>query len=358
MITEEQNKFYLVNKESDILSSLFRLNNNKDKCLIVVDDEKKLLGTLTDGDIRRAILNGIDFSQSIKKVFNKRPYYLFEGDKKNKSNLSQSLLKNYKVIPVVNKKKKILKIFSLNLNNPDIKNLKSRFKNFNTNVPVVIMAGGEGKRLLPHTSVIPKPLIPFKGKSMIEQVMENFKTYGFNNFIMTLNYKSNLMEAYFSSNKILKKNIKFIHEKYSLGTAGSLKKLNKKNLKNFFVINCDTIIKCDYHSLWSYHVENKNDLTVVASKKTQTFKYGSCHINKRGNLLKIHEKPTTSFLANTGLYIFNVKILKLIKKNQKIDMNVLIEKLIKKKFKVGVFPIHETEWQDLGNWIDFEEQIN
>ena len=94
--------------------------------------KKKLLGTLTDGDIRRAVLNGIDFSQSIKKVFNKRPFYLFEGDKKNKSNLSQSLLKNYKVIPVVNKKKKILKIFSLNLNNPDIKNLKSRFKNFNT----------------------------------------------------------------------------------------------------------------------------------------------------------------------------------------------------------------------------------
>ncbi len=137
-----------------------------------------------------------------------------------------------------------------------------------------------------------------------------------------------------------------------MGTAGSLKKLKKK-LECFFVINCDTLVNCDYISLLNFHNENKNDLTIVASRKVEKLKYGSCEITKNGNLKKIKEKPEVSFLANTGCYLLNSKILKLIKKNEKLDMNTFIERAISKKYKVSVFPIQENEWLDLGTWNKF-----
>tara|TARA_B100000674_G_scaffold469094_1_gene455584 strand:+ start:148 stop:1215 length:1068 start_codon:yes stop_codon:yes gene_type:complete len=351
---EKKFNSYIINENSNIQNALNKLNKNQDKCLIVVDLKSKLLGTLTDGDIRRSLINGIDFSQSIKKIYYKRPFYIKKKIGENIiKNIPKNIFKNYKVIPIVNKNKQLTEIFSSNLIQSK-KNFKSRSKIFGKDIPVVIMAGGEGKRLLPHTAVIPKPLIPYNGKSMIEHIIERFKDYFFNSFIISLNYKSKLMEAYFSNEK-LKTNIKFIHEKKPLGTAGALKKLNKKKVKNFFVINCDSLIRCDYISLLTYHLENKYDMTIVVTKKTETFNYGSCSVNKRGNLLKIYEKPQTTFLANTGFYVLNSKVLGLIKKNENIDMNELIERLIKRKFKIGVFPIHESEWQDLGTWLKFRD---
>ena len=213
------------------------------------------------------------------------------------------------------------------------------------------MAGGEGKRLLPHTAILPKPLIPYNGKSMTEHIISRFENYGFKKFILTVQYKSKLMKAYFSD-ILKKKKISFVFEKKPLGTAGSLKKLQKK-LQSFFVINCDTLINCDYISLLNFHNENKNDLTIVASRKIEKLKYGSCEIGKNGNLKKIKEKPEISFLANTGCYLLNSKILRLIKKGEKLDMNTLIERAISKKYKISVFPIQENEWLDLGTWSKF-----
>jgi NDP-sugar pyrophosphorylase family protein len=227
---------------------------------------------------------------------------------------------------------------------------KKAIKIFSQEIPVVIMAGGEGKRLLPHTAILPKPLIPYQGKSMVEHIISRFENYGFKKFILTVQYKSKLMEAYFSN--LFKRKISFIFEKKPLGTAGSLKKLEKK-LESFFVINCDTLINCDYISLLNFHNKNKNDLTIVASRKVEKLKYGSCEIAKNGNLKKIKEKPEVSFLANTGCYLFNSKILRLIKKNEKLDMNTFIDRAISKKYKISIFPIQESEWLDLGTWNKF-----
>jgi dTDP-glucose pyrophosphorylase len=349
-------KYYLIQKNQSIKTALEYLNFNRDKCLVIINKNKKLLGTLTDGDIRRAILNGKDFSQSIKNIFNRRPYSLVTNGTVTDVKIRRNLIKEYKVIPIVNKSKKLLNVISLTSNNYS-KNVIPKIPTNKHSIPVVIMAGGEGRRLLPHTSVIPKPLIPYKGKSMIEHVTENFKNFGFNHFTITLNYKSDLMKAFFSSNKQLGK-FKFIFEKKPLGTAGSLLKIKKSKFKNFFVINCDSILNFNYESFLNYHLESQHDITLVVCKKTQTFKYGSCIISQTGKLKKIYEKPKVSLLANTGLYLVNSKIINLIKKNEKIDMNSLIERAINYKFKVGVFPIHESEWQDLGTWLDFEKNSN
>lgn len=343
---------YTIRETSSIQSAMYKLEKNKDKCLAVINNSRKLIGTLTDGDVRRALINGVDFSQSIKKIFNKKPFYIKE-EKRNKflKNIPKKIFLDYKIIPVINRNKKLSDIISQN--SLEITNNKNTIsKIFENQITVVIMAGGEGKRLLPHTAIIPKPLIPYKGKSMIEHIIEHFKNCFFSKFIITLNYKSKLMEAYFSDEKF-KSNIKFLKETKPLGTAGSLKKINTKKIKHFFVVNCDSLIKCDYNSIVNYHFENKYDFTIVASKKTEIFNYGSCEINKKGNLLKIREKPQSTHLANTGFYFLNSKVLRLIKKNESIDMNDLIERLIKKKFKIGVFPIQETDWLDLGTWNRF-----
>lgn len=345
---------HTIKENSSIQSSLFKLDRSKEKCLIVTNFKQRLLGTLTDGDVRRALINGINFSQSIKNIYNKRPFYIKKENKKNTTKeVPINIFKNYKIIPIVNKKKQLVDVISKNLNKTG-KDFKFKTKIFDKEIPVVIMAGGEGTRLLPHTAIIPKPLIPYNGKPMIEHIIERFKNYFFNSFILTLNYKSKLMKAYFSSEN-LKTKIKFIHEKKPLGTAGSLKKLNIKKNTNFFVVNCDSIIRCDYNSLVNYHLENKYDLTVVVTKKTEIFNYGSCEVNKKGNLIKIQEKPKTTFLANTGFYLISSSVIKLIKKNESLGMNTLIERCIKKKYKIGVFPIQDSEWQDLGNWGKFTE---
>jgi NDP-sugar pyrophosphorylase family protein len=219
------------------------------------------------------------------------------------------------------------------------------------------MAGGEGKRLLPYTMVIPKPLLPLNGKSMIENVISKFQIYGFKSFIISINYKSNFLLSFF---KNLSKNfkIKFIHEKKPLGTAGSLSMLNSKSAKNLFVVNCDSIISCDYLSFYGYHLENNYDMTIVVSKKKYVIPYGSCQVTSSGKLKKIIEKPDISYLANTGLYIFKSKILKLIPFEKEMNMNELIEIILRKKFKVGVFPVREEDWSDLGNWSDINNSSN
>lgn len=343
-------QYYFIDHNDKINNALKYLNKNSDKCLVVIDKKSKLIGTLTDGDIRRSILKGVSFKQSIKKIINKKPFYIkLKKSQKNKEiNIKKNLFKNFSVVPVVDSNNILIKIISSKLSSLDS---KKGIKFFSQEIPVVIMAGGEGKRLLPHTAILPKPLIPYNGKSMTEHIIDRFENYGFNKFILTLQYKSKLMEAYFS-NIFKKKKIKFIFENKPLGTAGSLKKLEKK-LESFFVINCDTLINCDYISLLNFHKENKNDLTLVASRKIEKLKYGSCEIEKNGNLKKIREKPEVSFLANTGCYLFNSKILRLIKKNEKLDMNTFIERAILKKYKISVFPIQESEWLDLGTWNKF-----
>ena len=345
-------EYYLINENDNLKIALDYLNKNPDKCLVVQDNKGRLLGTITDGDIRRSILKGLDFQSKIGKIYNKKPFFIKYKGKIDNINISKKILNNYSVIPLIDSNKKIINLLSKNLvsKKKQFKNKKIKFDiQF---VPVVIMAGGEGKRLLPHTAIIPKPLLPYKGKSLAEHIISKFQDYGFYNFIFTIKYKSNLMKAYFS-NLAKKTKINFVQELKSLGTAGSLKKLVKKKDKTYFVINCDSLINCDYISLLNFHKDNKNDVTLVISRKNQVFNYGSCIIKKNGTLKKIIEKPSTTHLANTGLYVMEKKTFNLIKKNEFLNMNQLIERLLKRKFKVGVYPINDDDWQDLGTWDKF-----
>jgi dTDP-glucose pyrophosphorylase len=340
---------YKVRKNKSIEQAMQIQKDNSLKCLIVVDFKDKFLGTISDGDIRNAILKKIKLSEKIEKIFNKSPYFYYENKydlKKIKKNLNDQ---SYPYVPIINKNRKIINIIDLNFfgKKEEVKKI---------NLPVVIMAGGYGTRLRPSTNILPKPLIPLQGKAIIEHIIDEFKPYNIKKYYISLNYKSILVKAFFSE---LKKsvNVNFLNEKKPLGTAGSLNFLLKKKINEFIVINCDTIIKTDFNKLLKFHKFSKNDISVVGAINNLEIPYGVCEIGKNRILKKIDEKPKFSFLASVGCYIINKKALRIIPKNKYLDFNELITKAIKKKLKVGVYPIDRSEWIDVGSF-EYINQLN
>ncbi len=347
----EKFKNYIVSENITIRKALQLIEINEEKCLFAIDSKEILKGSLTDGDIRRAILKKASFNSKIKKYLNKNPKNLNikEYGIKKINNISRSYREEFKLIPVINDKKKILKIINLNKEFNKKNNLKAK-KN---NIPVLIMAGGRGSRLKPYTDIFPKPLVPIKGKSMIEHIILGFQEAGFQNFYVSLNYKGNLIKTFFSFIK-KKYKINYLSEKTPLGTAGIIKQFKFKKNTDFFVINCDTVLKCDYKSIYNFHIKKKYDFTIVASQLAHTIPYGVCKINKFLELKRIEEKPSQNILVNTGCYIINSSLIKHIKKNQKTDMDNFISNLLKKRIKIGIFPIQKEHWSDYGRLTDLE----
>ena len=233
---------------------------------------------------------------------------------------------DFPYIPIINKNNKLVNII-------DSKSFGEKIIEKTINLPVVIMAGGKGTRLQPSTFILPKPLIPLQGKAIIEHIIVEFKKYGIQNFYVSINYKSTLIKAFFSELNLDCK-IKFINEKKPLGTAGSLKLLEKNKIENFIVINCDTIIKADFSELLKFHKQSKNDISVIGAVKRLEIPYGVCEIGKNQKIKKIDEKPKIDFLANTGCYLVKKKILKLIPKNRYFDFTDLITLAIKKNTRL------------------------
>ena len=227
-----------------------------------------------------------------------------------------------------------------------------------SNIKVVIMAGGKGERLDPITRVLPKPLVPLKDKTVIENIMDSFLKRGTKKFYLLLNFKSDLIKAYFSNKKNIKSKINYINEIKPLGTVGGLEKLKKKITNNFVVSNCDVVFDFDYKNLIDYHVNQKNDLTLVVSNQTSVIPYGVCKIDKNNNLNRIDEKPRYKHLITTGLYVFNKKILNNIPKNKFLDMNNFIEILIKNEKKIGIFKISQNNWYDIGQLREYKKRLD
>ncbi len=223
-------------------------------------------------------------------------------------------------------------------------------------VSAVIMAGGKGDRLEPFTKVLPKPLIPVNEKPVIEHIIEKFTFFGMADFYLTVNYKSRILKSFFQELQP-EYSVKFFDETKPLGTVGGLKP-HKKNFKDpFFVTNCDIIIDSDYSDIYNFHISNKNDLTLVASTKDFEIPYGVCKLDKKGQLSGINEKPKQNFLANTGLYILNPEVLNLIPKNKFFHMTDLIKNAKKKKMKVGLYPIEDSKWIDIGQWSEYRKTL-
>ena len=223
-------------------------------------------------------------------------------------------------------------------------------------LPVIIMAGGKGTRMRPLTNVIPKPLIPIDDKTIAEHIIYNFQKIGCNNFYISINYKSEMIKDYF--NKLDKNyNVEFFEEEKPLGTAGSLHLLNGKTKKTFFISNCDILINEDYREIYKYHKEYKNELTIVGSFRHYPIPYGTLETGNEGKLISLQEKPQLSFLINSGMYILEPHLIDEIPQNEFFHITDLIEKIKARNGRVGVFPVSEKSWIDIGEWDKYLEMI-
>ena len=344
---------YLVKNNISLELALKSIVKSGSKCLIIVNDHKKILGTLSDGDVRRAILNKKGLNTKINSIYNKNPITILK--KKFTNQLAQNIFNKHLIdlLPIIDEKNNIIKVILPS----DVFTKSQKIEKNKLNSEVVIMAGGLGKRLDPFTQILPKPLMPIHDKPIIKHIIDRFVECGIKKYTITVNYKSKILKAYFEEQKNSYK-INYIDEIEPLGTVGCLSKFKVKPNSNFFLTNCDIIINSDYSDILNFHKKNKNLLTIVASSKSYTIPYGDLKLNVDGRLEKFDEKPSTYLLANTGFYILNQKILKLIPKNQKYNINDLINKMISKKLNVGVFPISEDSWIDIGNWDEYKKSLD
>ena len=341
-----------ISRNITIRQAMKTLNKTAEKCLLVVDESEKLLGTLTDGDIRRTILAGCDFSDTIGNSFCTDPTILYFG-KYNKNKAIELLQrKKLDLIPVINENCQIVDYITWSkLGKTYEKNQYPLSENL-----VVIMAGGKGTRLEPFTKVLPKLLVPIHEKPVIEHIIERFTNIGVNKIILSINYKARITKAYFQELKP-KYTIEFIEETQPLGTAGSLKQLFGKFKHPFFVTNCDIIIDANYSSVYDFHKKEKNDITLVASAKEYIIPYGTCELNSSGHLSHINEKPQFDFLINTGLYVLNPDVLTIIPENKFYHITNLIEDAKNQGKKIGVFPIDDDAWIDIGQWSEYKKAV-
>jgi dTDP-glucose pyrophosphorylase len=347
-------KDLIVKPNITIRDAMKVLEKTAEKCLIVVDvhDNHKLLGTVTDGDLRRSILKGAKINSTIENSFNQKPITVQEGSYTDKE--VGELLVQHKIdlIPVLDDQKRVVNYITWKQVFGDSKTLKKK----TLTAPVVIMAGGRGTRLEPFTKVLPKPLVPIHDKPIIEHIIERFTSVGINDFFFMVNYKNRILKAFFEELNP-DYSLSFIEEQEPLGTAGSLQFLTGKFKEPFLVTNCDIIIDADYIDLYAFHLNNGYDITLVASAKEYIIPYGACELNGDGHLDHIREKPSYNILANTGLYILNPETLKMIPKDRMYHITELIADAKKRGMKVGVYPISEDAWIDVGQWAEYQKAV-
>lgn len=346
-------KPFLVPQTHTIRQAMEQLEKTEEKIIFVVDAESRLVGSLTDGDIRRWILSDGDLKAEALKVCNCNPHVVEEGFEIEQLR-ADMLNGNFGCVPVVNPSREIVQlVFWKELFQSDVTVKPKR----RLDLPVVIMAGGLGTRLAPFTNVLPKPLIPVGDRTVIEIIIDQFLLYGLNNFHLSVNYKSKILKSFFEE-LAPTYSVAFIEEKIPRGTAGCLRALYEPTSEPLIVTNCDIVIQADLAELVSFHIDNDYDLTLVASLKDYNIPYGVCELEKGGSLARIKEKPQYSFLVNTGMYVVRRDRLNLIPEETRCDMTDFIEALKKAGSRIGVFPIGENAWVDTGEWTEYRKAID
>ena len=331
----------MLQKDIYLKSAIKALNISTLKIIFVMRKDK-LIGTLTDGDIRRALLKGITLDDSIDKIFNKN-YYFIRDNNISKKTLSDAYLKGFSVIPIVNKDKKIIEVVT---SQTQIKVEKK--ENY-----IILMVGGKGERLRPYTNNCPKCMLEVNGKPILEHIIDRFKEHGFYKFYFSVNYLKNNIKDYFKDGKKFNIDIKYIEEKSPLGTAGSLAYLSNKIKSNLPIIvaNGDIITGIDFTDLIKCHNKTSAFATIAIRRFEIHNPYGVI-LSDKNKFLDIEEKPTYSSMINAGVYILDSTIFKYTKKIF-LDMPDLLVKLKNLSKNICVYPVHE-DWIEIGKPIDLE----
>ncbi|WP_147802812.1 nucleotidyltransferase family protein [Alkalicoccus halolimnae] len=309
---------------------------------LVVDDENKLLGTVTDGDIRRGLLSKIAMDSSIREVMNKSPKTITKNTKE--SQIYKMLVnEGLKILPIINENNALIDVKTIEDIHPVVERSNS----------VVLMAGGLGTRLMPLTENTPKPLLKVGDKPILEIIIENFISHNFTNFYISVNYHAEQIKNYFGDGREWGCNIQYIEESKRLGTAGGLSLIPKIHSESMIIMNGDLLTKANFSKLIDFHEEHEATATMCVREYHETIPYGVIQ-SKNHKFLGVEEKPTFRYLVNAGVYVLSPKAIQYIPDNEFYDMPTLFEKLNEKQKETCVFPIHEY-WLDIGQLKDYEK---
>ena len=334
-------KSSVINKNSSIKEALKVLNESSLRIVFILEPDMSLLGTLTDGDVRRSILSGLSLDENVTKAMRKSPKTAKLGTSKA---VLIEMMKSFNIrsMPLLDSNGKV----------SDVTSLDNIIDNKSYNNPIFIMAGGFGKRLQPLTDKCPKPMLKIGERPILESIILSFIEAGFSNFYISTHFMPEIIEDYFGDGTNLGVSIEYIYEKDPLGTGGALGLLPKNISKEpLIMINGDLLTSLDIEELLEYHNEHNGDATVCVRNFEYQIPFGV--ISGKDTLITdMVEKPKHTHLINAGIYVLDYKIIESVGSNLKIDMPTLLEQKICDGSDVHMFPIHEY-WLDIGAESDF-----
>lgn len=332
-------KALLLKSDKSIKDALEIINNEVLKIALIIDKSDLLVGVVTDGDIRRALLKNFTLNDEVRAIANKTPEVIDATETKDHTYSFEK--KGINVIPIIENGKVI-----------GVKSLTNVMPTELHENPVFIMAGGFGKRLRPLTESCPKPMLPLANKPMLEIIIERFKKTGFRNFYISIHYLPEIITNYFGDGSKLGVNINYVHEVSPLGTGGALGLL-PEDISDLplIVVNGDVLTNLNYEKLLDSHNKNSNLATICVRDYEIQIPYGVVE-GREDNVVELKEKPILKYFINTGVYVLDSKIRKSVAKNTVIDMPSILEKYISRGDPIAMFPVHEY-WLDIGRLEDY-----
>lgn len=341
---EKNWKQALLPLDATIHQAIQCLNDSALQIALVVSTEGVLQGTVTDGDIRRGLLQGLSLSDSLDGILNRKPFVV-PSQMQREDVLRIMEMNKVHQLPVIDKNRCIIGMHRWDM----LKAPKIR-----PNV-MIIMAGGLGSRLRPHTEQCPKPLLPVAGKPMLEHIIERAKLAGFQRFILAIGYLGHMIESYFGNGSLWDIKIDYIREDSPLGTAGALGLIEPISELPIVVTNGDVLTEIKYAELLDFHDHNQASATMAVRMFEWTHPFGVVQVDGI-DIIGFEEKPNYKTNVNAGVYAINASVLALLQKNNYCDMPTLFERLIALKKRVIVYPIHEP-WLDVGRPDDYEQAM-
>jgi len=331
----------IIQENSNIGDAIRNLDQFGIKIVLVVAKSNKLIGTIVDGDIRRGLLKGLNLNSSIASIVNHNPLVV---EPEMSKNMVTQLMSSNKVqqIPIVDKQKKILGLYLWDKMN----------ECFTRSNLMIIMAGGKGTRLLPHTQTCPKPMVLVAGKPILEHIIERAKLDGFNNFVLAINHLGHLIESHFGNGERLGVKIDYLHEESPLGTAGALSLLNSRVDAPFVVTNGDIITDIDYGNLLDFH--NRNQASATMAVRVHEWQNPFGVVRMEGiEIIGFEEKPIAYSHINAGIYALSAEALGELMLGMHCDMPTLFKRLKGKDKRIVAYPMHEP-WLDVGRPDDLK----
>lgn len=332
-------KHLVLSETATFKEAIQLLDFNGNGFLAITNDSGHLVGILTDGDIRRAILNN---KTELSEIMNTNPMVMQVGQSRKNIILKLKEL-HRKHMPIVDENMILKDVVVLD---EEEFNLKPNW--------VVIMAGGLGTRLGELTKDTPKPMLKVGAKPMIEHIIDMFVSHGFTKFILSVNYKAKVIKEYFQDGSRFGIEVKYLEERKRLGTGGALSLIDIELDEPFFVTNGDVLSSLDYEKLLEYHKEQKATATMCIRKDSYQIPYGVIEIDDESNIVAMKEKPVEEFFINTGIYVLNPEVLSYVPNDEFFDLPSLFDVLKSEGKNTKSFEITDY-WIDMGHPSDYEK---